>query len=583
MIEIFLLALGFLTYWDSIKNGFVIDDQEGILQYDGKLQGWDFGRFTKWLWYRLFQKEGRRHHFFQVLIHSANGVLLYTFLGTIFPETVALFASILFIIHPINVQSVAWASARHYPLGLFYSLLGLNLIQMNVGFLSTMPLFGVFAQQKSIILGLGIAGYLFMYYLAIHSQFTNLAIFVILAFLGYYPLAILCAVISIVMGAGIIKDTIGHRSKTFKEQNLQEGSKFHHRKFIVMCKTLYYYTKLCLFPKRLGLYHTFNYHYSKEKTEGEDYTFWLGFGLLVGFSWLFFIGSFLVKFGILWYLSFIVIFLNGITIHQFVSERYCYVANIGLCILVASLLVYVPVVMAVVCGIAIMRTWAHLPTFMDEVPFYQSNIWNFPNSEVAFANLGVTYMKRGLVGSAVDMWLIGTNINKEYDVAWYNLSSTLKTKGQLPQAVEYLKKAVASPQCHFKEAWTKELADLEHEMGYLKELNELGAQLSDMSKDPKNIPMVKGLESKITQLHQLQNNIKKEREGKLVLLQQQQSGLEVKRIELEKIKEQLEKVIDIKELVKIRDMQWKLIKEDALRQIKGVTNETTGGGIHQTG
>lgn len=130
MIEIFLFALSFLAYWGAIHNGFVIDDQEGILQYDGKLQGWDFGRLTKWLWYRFFQKHPRRHHFFSVLIHSANVVLLYTFLGTLFPQNIALYTSILFAIHPVNVQSVAWASARGYPLGLFYSLLGLNMLRM---------------------------------------------------------------------------------------------------------------------------------------------------------------------------------------------------------------------------------------------------------------------------------------------------------------------------------------------------------------------------------------------------------------------------------------------------------------------
>ena len=436
--------------------------------------------------------------------------------------------------------------------------------------------------ELTLIEGLVIIAFLFLYYLSVETQFTNMFMFVILAFLGYYPLAILCLGVSLVLGTGIIKDTIGHRANTFKEQNLQESTKLHHRKFIVVCKTLYYYTKLCFFPKRLGLYHVYNYYYTK-KTEEEDYTFWLGLILLVGFGFMFYFGSFAVRFGVLWYLSFIVIFLNWITIHQFVSERYCYVGNIGLCLILALVLVHFPIIMAFVCGLAIMRVWVHLPSFGDEIPFYQSNIWNFPNSEVAFANLGVTYMKRGLIGSAVDMWLIGTNINPHYDVAWYNLSSTLKTKGQLEQSLNYLKKAIESPQCHFKETWIKELKLLEHEMGYLKELDSLQKQLAQIAEDPKQLLKTRQIQAKFKQINELHIALKKDRESKLVLIQQQQSSLEVKQIELKKVTEQLKKSIPIEDMIKIRDQQFKLVKEDALRHIKGVTNESSGGGVHPTG
>jgi len=436
--------------------------------------------------------------------------------------------------------------------------------------------------EFTLIEGLIIVVFLVLYYLSVETQFTNMFIFTILVFLGYYPLAILCLGMSLVLGTGIIKDTIGHRANTFKEQNLQESTKLHHRKFIVVCKTLYYYTKLCLFPKRMGLYHVYNYYYSK-KTEEEDYTFWLGFILLIGIGAGFYFGSFAVRFGLLWYISFIVIFLNWITIHQFVAERYCYVGNIGLCLILALVLVHFPFVMAFVCGLALMRTWVHLPTFGDEIPFYQSNIWNFPASEVAFANLGVTYMKRGLIGSAVDMWLIGTNINPNYDVAWYNLSSTLKTKGQLGKSLEFLKKAIESPQCHFKETWVKELQLLEHEMGYLKELDELQRQLTKIAEDPKQLVKTRQIQARFKQVNELHIALKKDRESKLVLVQQQQSSIEIKRIELKKVTDLLKKTIPIEDMIKMRDQQFKLVKEDALRHIKGVIHESSGGGVHTTG
>ena len=569
MIELFLISLTFLAYWGSLKNGFVIDDQEGILQYDGKLQGWKFGYLSRWLWHRIFQKEGRRHHLFSVVIHSANVVLLYNFLLFLFPPEIALYTSILFAVHPINTLSVAWASARSYPLGLFYSLLGLNLLKTHIAGISTMSLFASNLPITAIFMGLALVGYLFMYYLAIETQFTSMFFFVILALLGYYPLAILCFGITCILGGGIIRETISHRANTFKQQNLGLSTRLHHRKFIVVCKTLYYYVKLCLFPKRLGLYHVYNYVYN-EKTEQEDYTFWLGFGILLGSIYMFFTGNFLVKFAILWFYSFIVIFLNWITIHQFVSERYCYVANIGLCLLLASVLIHYPIIMALIIGIAIMRTWAHLPTFADEIPFYQSNIWNFPNSEVAFANLGVTFMKRGLIGSAVDMWMIGTNINKDYDVAWYNLSSTMKTQGQLHKARDFLKKAVESPQCHFKETWQKELDDLEHELNYLKEMDELTKQLEPLKQDPTKAEIANQLTQRIQQVNQSHLLFDQQRKSQLALAQQELSNMTVKIVQLQNMENKLKEGIPVNELVKMRDQQWKIVKEDAMRQIQQI-------------
>src|SRR3990167_8705912 len=141
---------------------------------------------------------------------------------------------------------------------------------------------------------------------------------------------------------------------------------------------------------------------------------------------------------------YIFIFLNWITIQQFVSERYLYIPSIGICGLIGYLLYTIdtlyfagqPVFLGIAGGLYLMRTWAHLPTYQDEVLFYQSNIWNFPDSEVAFSNLGVTYMNCRLIGSAVDMWQISGKINPQYDVAWYNISSVLKQKGDFVNARE---------------------------------------------------------------------------------------------------------------------------------------------------
>ncbi len=63
------------------------------------------------LMYSVFGPDAGKYHLLNVLLHSANGVLLFAFLrsirGRLWP---ALAASALWVLHPLRVESVAWVS-----------------------------------------------------------------------------------------------------------------------------------------------------------------------------------------------------------------------------------------------------------------------------------------------------------------------------------------------------------------------------------------------------------------------------------------------------------------------------------------
>ena len=376
-------------------------------------------------------------------------------------------------------------------------------------------------------------------------------------------------------GLGIIKEVVKLRTNVFKEQNLAYSTNLKLQKIIVAIKSLAYYTRLCIFPKRLGLYHTFEYHYS-DKTEKEDKWFWLGFIMLLGFMAGFYYGNSIVRFAILWYFAYIFVFLNWITIHQFVSERYVYIPNIGICLLIAYGLLTLdkfffgeyPVLMALIGGLYLMRTWVHLPTYNEEVSFYQSNIWNFPDSEVAFGNLGVTYMKCNLIGSAVDMWQIALKINPAYDVAHYNIHSILKQRGDFINAREYLKKAIDSLQCHFKELWIKEMQQLEHEIAYIQELNVLSQQLTILEKDPAKLEEARNIRKQLDEVNNLHIKFGENQKKNLTFIQQEENQLKTRLIQLEKDKGTISKPITPEEIVKARDTNFIFIKETVNKLIK---------------
>jgi len=76
---------------------------------------------------QLFGLNPAAHHEVNVLLHAANAVLLFLLLQTAtgFPVR-SLFVAALFALHPINVESVAWAAERKNVLSMLFLLLALH-------------------------------------------------------------------------------------------------------------------------------------------------------------------------------------------------------------------------------------------------------------------------------------------------------------------------------------------------------------------------------------------------------------------------------------------------------------------------
>jgi protein O-mannosyl-transferase len=73
--------------------------------------------------YQLFHLNPAGHHFTSLLIHAANAVLLFLVLVYATRRTgPSLFVALLFALHPINVESVAWIAERKNVLSTFFCL-----------------------------------------------------------------------------------------------------------------------------------------------------------------------------------------------------------------------------------------------------------------------------------------------------------------------------------------------------------------------------------------------------------------------------------------------------------------------------
>ena len=157
-------------------------------------------------------------------------------------------------------------------------------------------------------------------------------------FRSHYPFALVAFLISIAQGLKIVKDTVKLRTDEFKKQSMEKSTYLKPRKLIVATKTFLYYLKHTLWPDKMGLYHEWGYHY-EDAIELEDKYFFLGLLAIGGLTaWFFLTPIFAIKFAIVWFVTFLFIFLNWITIQQFVTERYLMIPSIGTCIILAYFL-----------------------------------------------------------------------------------------------------------------------------------------------------------------------------------------------------------------------------------------------------
>src|ERR1700688_831461 len=142
-----LLTLGVLAAYNPIiHNGFINFDDDGYILDNSHVKAglkwstvkWAFTTFDKanwtplsWLSHaldcQLFGLNPAGHHYMSVLLHALNAVLLFLlFQSATKSRWRSLMVAALFALHPINVESVAWAAERKNVLSMLFLLLALH-------------------------------------------------------------------------------------------------------------------------------------------------------------------------------------------------------------------------------------------------------------------------------------------------------------------------------------------------------------------------------------------------------------------------------------------------------------------------
>jgi hypothetical protein len=138
-----IIATTLLAYWPMRHNSFVSYDDAGYITENSDIKApvtWQsLGRlftqphynmwhplttFTNMLNYRLFGLNPIGHHFVSLLLHIASALLLFRLLNGETNQTwTSAFAAAVFALHPIQVESVAWAAELKTVLSGLFTIL----------------------------------------------------------------------------------------------------------------------------------------------------------------------------------------------------------------------------------------------------------------------------------------------------------------------------------------------------------------------------------------------------------------------------------------------------------------------------
>jgi len=412
--------------------------------------------------YHFFGLDPAPYHTTNLLLHLLNSLLVFWMIFMLSNKvSISLIVGLLFGIHPLHVESVAWISERKDVLSSFFFLgtiicylYYLKNIQTKKWLYLSLILFVLSLLSKAMAIPLPflliLIDYLFYKKIDWNSLKEKIPFFVI-------------AIIFSIIAMNILKQE--------PDLTLVQNIFFASYGFLFIFKKIIVPTGLSCFYAR---------------PEGLHYLVLLS-PLIVGISVAItlFLGRFQRKiiFGVLFFLITILPVSQFIrTGHVLTADRYTYIPSIGIFYIVAEGFYWLfkkhfrytktirDILIIVLFGtISILSflTWHRCQIWKDSLSLWDNVLKKYSNIAVAYNNRGVAYIEKKEYNKAIADLINATLINPRYEKAYSNLCKVYRIIGEYEKAILSCKKALEiSP--HFLEAYNN-LGDTYTVLGKYKE------------------------------------------------------------------------------------------------------------------
>jgi hypothetical protein len=468
-----LTAITLATYWQVRNHAFInLDDQAYIYEnprvmggLTGSSVAWAFTSVDYFYWQpvtwlshmldvELFGMNPGGHHLASVFIHTGTTLLLLLFLfrltGLFWQSA---FVAALFALHPMHVESVAWAAERKDVLSAFFGFLSLlwyveykafcppNSTGGSLKFyLLSLLCFMLGLMSKPMLVTLPVV-MLFLDYWMFSFHRTQLSIGDVRTLLiektPYFVLSLASSIITLYgqNNTGVMP-TLDTLPIALRIENALIG----YVKYII--KTLY--------PHDLAVYYPMPVSYS----------LWLVVGSLLS---MIIISVAVVRarreypyLAVGWFWFVITIFpVIGLTQAGFqaMADRFSYVPHVGLFIMVAwgtpdvtrrfkqqTLMLTLLTTAIIIASTA--TTWHQIALWKNSIVLFEHTLKVTENNWMALNNLGKAYLDAGRIDDALWCFQESVKAKPSYVVALVNLGAMLAVKNRPDEAVAVLTKAL---------------------------------------------------------------------------------------------------------------------------------------------
>jgi len=401
-----LTAVNLIFYGRTLAYGMIIDDIAAF-NLQNTVRTPNFWR-NLWLQFKqAYSESPALGHLFSILIHTLNTLLVFFLCGQ---SDIAFLTALLFCINPVGNMASSWFSGRTYAIATSLIL---------IGFIHPLLFFVMYPITFSWSISTILSPVLFM--------FGDLKLLVLLL-----PLV---AYLQRRRYLNTVKLSVKTVSPVMK--------KLEPRKLILVFKTFAYYTLLCLFPFKLGMCHSYLHSYglSDEDTEKWykfDKFFFLGILFMSLIALCVYTKGIAYSFGLIWFFIFSIQWCNFVVLNHPITERYMYLANIGLMYFLATVISGTPLMWVFLTMYAVLNI-KFIPVYKNCLEYWKSNVANFPDVAMGYNQYGLELKHSGKVGTAFDVWLEGKALRPNDFRINYNISALLCEQGRWDIVKEFIK------------------------------------------------------------------------------------------------------------------------------------------------
>lgn len=382
----------------------------------------------------IFNGNEAGHHAMSLLFHIINGVLVYYLTSLILKDNLkAALCALVFCLHPLQVETVAWVSAKNnlvysvfFLLGLIhYSKFILSGVKKNYIYALLFFIFSVLSKPSAICFPLVLVAIDYVLKAKVDSKslIINKIPFIIVA---------------IILGIA----TIYTRTED-KFINQNHAYAIHERIGYAGYALLQYIYKFFI-PMDLSVI----YPYPQNKALSIGIGYVMLALILFGLYKLYKSSSKIIFFGLLFFITNLLLVLQFIPFGEVLTaDRYMYLPIVGICIALLSIIPLKEKQLKIT-SIALVLVFGSL-TFMrasvwkNSIALYSDIIKKHPHSYVALNSLGAEYMLNKNYDMSLRYLNATINENPNYYKGYYNRGLLFAQTNRMKNALQDFDKAIA--------------------------------------------------------------------------------------------------------------------------------------------